>query len=134
LASSALSQSTGGQDGAVTDDERLLMWLPHVGCFVVMVCFLGGALLILKRSQLKLAQQSQEVQLTTLTKAIRAVLDAKVIKSVAPKVKVQLGPNVDVEEAPPRYDASASAKHIEEASAERGSSFEKSNQKLAGVF
>jgi hypothetical protein len=41
---------------------------------------------------------------------------------------------VDVEEAPPRYDASASAKHIEEASAERGSSFEKSNQQLAGVF
>jgi hypothetical protein len=91
LASSALSQSTGA-NGAVTDDDRLLMWLPHVGCFLVMVCFLGGALLILKRSQLKLAQQSQEVQLTTLTKAIRAVLDAKVIKSVSPKVKVQLGP------------------------------------------
>lgn len=101
------------------------MWLPHVGCFVVMLCCLACALCILKRAQAKLAEQSQEVQLATLMKAIKAVLDAKVIKSEPPKVKVHLGPKFDVE---------AVAKDIEKASAERGSSFEKSNQQLAGVF
>jgi len=101
------------------------MWLPHVGCLLVMACFLAGALFILKRAQAQLAQQSQEVQLATLMKAIKAVLDAKVVKADAPKVKVALGPKYDVETA---------AKDIEKASAERGSSFEKSNQQLAGAF
>jgi len=41
---SSLSQSTGGQDGTVLDRERLLMWLPHVGCLLIMACFLAFAL------------------------------------------------------------------------------------------
>merc|ERR1711988_987908 len=112
---SALSQSTAGRIGVALHREEMPMWLPHVGCFFVMVCFLVGALFILRRAQAKLAQQSQEVQLATLMKAIKAVLDAKVIKTDAPRVKVQLAPKLDVE---------AAAKHIEEASADRSSSFE----------
>merc|ERR1711988_960595 len=105
---SSLSQSTHGLGSFVQDRERLLMWLPHIGCFVVMACFLVGALFFLKRAQASLAQQSQEVQLATLMKAIKAVLDAKVVKTDALKPKA----SIDA----PKFDVEAAAQHIEKAS------------------